>query len=248
MTTHSIRLNEKKTTPRACEKGTNAESDFARLTTSKRATFSKLIEWKRSLELCKSDLRKKNLVMGKESGESFSLHVASQIGRCGPSLSRNQNHYEFTSCFKGGRSGPGGGRLGHPETEIKDPRVKNVTVTYVEMSGDLRQAKVYVSIMGDEATQNLSLRGLQSSADFSSRNCPIGSIPGTPLGSNSFWIRELKSRSPFRKFSVGNSTSPKQPPKGRKQLLPSPKKKPVQRKKTRRKMTRHRNFLRASEK
>ncbi len=51
-------------------------------------------------------------------------------------------------------------------TEIKDPRVKNVTVTYVEMSGDLRQAKVYVSIMGDEATQNLSLRGLQNSAGF----------------------------------------------------------------------------------
>ena len=45
-------------------------------------------------------------------------------------------------------------------TELNDPRVRDVTVTYVEMSGDLRQAKVHVSIMGDEAKQNLGLRGL----------------------------------------------------------------------------------------
>ncbi|MGD9127174.1 MAG: 30S ribosome-binding factor RbfA [Planctomycetia bacterium] len=50
--------------------------------------------------------------------------------------------------------------------ELHDPRVKNVTVTRVEMSGDLRQAKVYVSIMGDEKVQALSLRGLKSSTGF----------------------------------------------------------------------------------
>ena len=50
--------------------------------------------------------------------------------------------------------------------ELQDPRVKNVTVTRVEMSGDLRQAKVYVSIMGDEKVQELSLRGLRSSTGF----------------------------------------------------------------------------------
>jgi ribosome-binding factor A len=51
-------------------------------------------------------------------------------------------------------------------TELNDPRVQDVTVTYVEMSGDLRQAKVHVSIMGDEAKQNLGLRGLQHAAGF----------------------------------------------------------------------------------
>jgi ribosome-binding factor A len=51
-------------------------------------------------------------------------------------------------------------------TELNDPRVKDVTVTYVEMSGDLRQAKVHVSIMGDEAKQKLGLRGLQHAAGF----------------------------------------------------------------------------------
>jgi ribosome-binding factor A len=50
--------------------------------------------------------------------------------------------------------------------ELKDPRIQYVTVTYVEMSPDLRYAKVHVSVMGDEAKQKLSLRGLQSAAGF----------------------------------------------------------------------------------
>lgn len=51
-------------------------------------------------------------------------------------------------------------------TELRDPRITNVTVTYVEVSPDMRHAKVHVSVMGDEAQQNLSLRGLQSAAGF----------------------------------------------------------------------------------
>jgi ribosome-binding factor A len=50
--------------------------------------------------------------------------------------------------------------------EIKDPRVRDVTVTFVEAAGDLRTAKVHVSVMGDETHQNLTLRGLQSAAGF----------------------------------------------------------------------------------
>ena len=51
-------------------------------------------------------------------------------------------------------------------TELRDPRVQDVTVTFVEVAPDMRQAKVSVSIMGDEAKQKLSLRGLQSAAGF----------------------------------------------------------------------------------
>ena len=50
--------------------------------------------------------------------------------------------------------------------ELRDPRVKNVTVTGVEVSSDLRSAKVYVSIMGDERTQRLSMQGLSSARGF----------------------------------------------------------------------------------
>lgn len=50
--------------------------------------------------------------------------------------------------------------------DLKDPRVAGVTVTYVEVSPDMRNAKVYVSVMGDEAAQELCLQGLRSSAGY----------------------------------------------------------------------------------
>ena len=51
-------------------------------------------------------------------------------------------------------------------TELKDPRVRDVTVTYVEVSPDLRQARVHVSVMGDQSKQKLSLSGLKSAAGY----------------------------------------------------------------------------------
>jgi ribosome-binding factor A len=50
--------------------------------------------------------------------------------------------------------------------ELRDPRVKLVTVTRTEVSGDLQHAKVYVSIMGTEKEQQLTLRGLRHAAGF----------------------------------------------------------------------------------
>jgi len=55
--------------------------------------------------------------------------------------------------------------------ELNDPRIQDVTVTYVEVSGDLRHAKVHVSVMGDESKQQLSLRGLKSAAGFLQSRC-----------------------------------------------------------------------------
>jgi ribosome-binding factor A len=50
--------------------------------------------------------------------------------------------------------------------DLKDPRIQHVTVTRVEVSPDMRQAKVHVSVMGDEKAQQLCLHGLQSAAGF----------------------------------------------------------------------------------
>jgi ribosome-binding factor A len=48
---------------------------------------------------------------------------------------------------------------------VKDPRVTGlVTVTGVDVTRDLRQAKVFVSIMGDEAQRQSTLEGLRSLA------------------------------------------------------------------------------------
>lgn len=51
-------------------------------------------------------------------------------------------------------------------TELRDPRIRDVTVTFVEVSPDMRHAKVHVSVMGDEGKQALSLRGLQNASGF----------------------------------------------------------------------------------
>ncbi|MCH2179416.1 MAG: 30S ribosome-binding factor RbfA [Mariniblastus sp.] len=51
-------------------------------------------------------------------------------------------------------------------TDLKDPRVNNVTVTFVEVSADLRHAKIHVSVMGDEKKQELCLKGLRHASGF----------------------------------------------------------------------------------
>jgi len=51
-------------------------------------------------------------------------------------------------------------------TEVRDPRVKDVTVTRVEMAPDMRSATVHVSVMGSPAQEKLALRGLANAAGF----------------------------------------------------------------------------------
>ena len=48
--------------------------------------------------------------------------------------------------------------------EIRDPRVGFVTLTGAEISRDLRHAKVYVSVLGDEEARTNSLKALNRSS------------------------------------------------------------------------------------
>ncbi len=50
--------------------------------------------------------------------------------------------------------------------ELKDPRVKNVTVLRAEAAGDMKTAKVYISVMGDPKKQSLCMHGLESARGF----------------------------------------------------------------------------------
>lgn len=50
--------------------------------------------------------------------------------------------------------------------DLKDPRIGFVTVTGVEMTGDLREAKIFVSVMGDGDKVKSSLDGLNSALGF----------------------------------------------------------------------------------
>lgn len=49
---------------------------------------------------------------------------------------------------------------------LKDPRVGFVTVTSVDTSRDLRRARVYYSVLGDDAAREEALAGLRSSRGF----------------------------------------------------------------------------------
>ena len=51
--------------------------------------------------------------------------------------------------------------------QIKDPRLNAViSITRVVSSGDLRSARVYISVMGNQETKQSALEGLRSAASF----------------------------------------------------------------------------------
>ena len=57
-------------------------------------------------------------------------------------------------------------------TELRDPRVQDVTVVGVKVSPDMREAQIAVSIMGDESQQQLSpARATECRGIFAESNC-----------------------------------------------------------------------------
>mgnify|MGYP002624522979 CR=1 FL=1 len=51
-------------------------------------------------------------------------------------------------------------------TEVRDPRVGTVTITGVEVAGDLGSAQVFVRALGGAAELERSLEGLEAAAPF----------------------------------------------------------------------------------
>jgi ribosome-binding factor A len=54
-------------------------------------------------------------------------------------------------------------------SELKDPRVGFVTVTAVETAPDLRRARVFVSVLGEDAARRRTLDALQHAHGFLQR-------------------------------------------------------------------------------
>ena len=66
--------------------------------------------------------------------------------------------------------------------ELRDPRLGFVSVIDVEPTEDLKEAKVSVSILGDEAEQRTCLRGLQSASGFiQAKLAKVSSFRETPI-------------------------------------------------------------------
>jgi ribosome-binding factor A len=49
---------------------------------------------------------------------------------------------------------------------LKDPRIGFVTITRVEVTPDLRQARVLFGVLGDKAQRDKTLEGLQAAAGY----------------------------------------------------------------------------------
>ena len=50
--------------------------------------------------------------------------------------------------------------------DLSDPRLTSVTITEVEVTDDLRLAKVFFSAMGNQTREEASLQGLQSATGY----------------------------------------------------------------------------------
>jgi ribosome-binding factor A len=53
------------------------------------------------------------------------------------------------------------------QSELKDPRIEGfITITKVEMTDDLRLARIYYSVLGDDKKKRLITNGLKSAKKF----------------------------------------------------------------------------------
>jgi ribosome-binding factor A len=52
------------------------------------------------------------------------------------------------------------------EHRLKDPRIGFVTVTGVDVTGDLQEATVYITVLGDGEKKTATLEGLQRARGF----------------------------------------------------------------------------------
>ena len=68
------------------------------------------------------------------------------------------------------------------QKELRDPRIGFVTITRVDLSDNLRHAKIFISIMGSDEQKAESLKGLQSARGFIrqylGKNLSMKYIPG----------------------------------------------------------------------
>jgi len=65
--------------------------------------------------------------------------------------------------------------------ELEDPRLTTVSVTDVRLSGNLKAARVYVTIVGDEEEHRLALTALRRAAPYVRRQLGLSlNLPRTP--------------------------------------------------------------------
>ena len=52
------------------------------------------------------------------------------------------------------------------QEDLKDPRIGLITITRIDLTGDLRYARIYFSLLGDEKEKISSIEGIESAAGY----------------------------------------------------------------------------------
>ena len=90
------------------------------------------------------------------------------------------------------------------QKKVKDPRIGFGTVTEVSVTDDLRNAKVYISVLGNEKVRAEAMEGIQSSAGFIQRevwkHLEIKARPELRFLLDETAIRAAKMDETFRKM------------------------------------------------
>lgn len=84
--------------------------------------------------------------------------------------------------------------------DVKDPRIAEFSsVVKTEVTGDLRHAKIYVSVMAGEKERKDTLEGLKKLPALSGVSLESVWISGTYLNSNLSWITLLNTVLKYQK-------------------------------------------------
>lgn len=96
--------------------------------------------------------------------------------------------------------------------EMKDPRVVGVTVSDVEVTGDLREARVFVHVTGDQARIDEALAALQRSAGWLRRQVGekvrLRHIPRLDFRFDRSLDYGARIEAKLRELGLGDTTAP----------------------------------------
>jgi len=93
---------------------------------------------------------------------------------------------------------------------VKDPRVVGVSITDVEVTGDLREAKVYIACYGEDGVGQAQIKGLAKAASYIRREIgqriQLRSTPSLTFHADTSLVYGARIESLLRKIKTTEST------------------------------------------
>ena len=93
---------------------------------------------------------------------------------------------------------------------VKDPRVAGVSITDVEVTGDLREAKVYIACYGEDGVGQSQIKGLAKAASYIRREIGqrihLRTTPSLTFHADTSLVYGARIESLLRKIKTTEST------------------------------------------